>query len=425
MTPRTQLAGRVAGTAALVGCSAALGLSHRFYEQALVDAFFAFALASVFILHMRIRPKWADALLVAAGLLILAFADFQLLHFPANLMAWFSFLGLSSFLVMGIRALWSNEQGERRLILFAWVPALLFVASDYFASNMLDWTAAAHPKTLDLYLLSFDYSLRVEPFAMAGRLYQLHHWLHTTSLLAYAALAVPITVVFAGRLVRYGKRAFPAMLAFLVTGPVGVAFYNLFPACGPHALLKGGFPFHVFPMAAAPRLLLEPVAIAGARNAIPSLHMAWVLLAWWYSRSLSWLERLIAFTFLVLTAFATLGTGEHWFVDLIVAFPFALLIQSVCAYSLPWNQSERLAAFLFGFGCTGGWLLVLRYAPKLFWTSPVVPWGLVAATVAVTVVRQAKLDQVSHLLDSFMTGKAADFGGAIPTPATANVSVTY
>ena len=384
---------KVVLTLLLLACVGALAFSKQFYTDAMIDAFFAFALASVLILQFRVRPAWLDALLVLAFTLLMATVDFRFFRFAPSLMAWLSFAGLSSLLVMGIRAVWAEKPATRRMLLYAWVPAVLFVASDYFASNMLEWTTVAHPKTLDLYLLSFDYSLRVELASIAGRMYVLYPWLHNPSLLVYVGLAIPITVVYSGRLIRFQERAFPSMLAFLITGPVGVLFYNLFPACGPHALFQQGFPFHPFPIAQVSRLLLEPVAVAGPRNAIPSLHLAWALLAWWYSRGLSWFERLIAFLFLAFTAFATLGTGEHWFVDLIVAFPFALMIQGLCAYSLSWKDGRRLAAFFSGLLGTLAWLIMLRFGAKFFWTSPIVPWALAAATVMLACVRQARLDQ--------------------------------
>jgi hypothetical protein len=366
--------------------------SGRFYAEALVDSFFAFALASALILQFRVRPSWIDVLLVIAFALLFAAVDFRFLHFAPAVMAWLSFAGVSSLLVMGVRAVWAEDRATRRMLLYAAIPAVLFVGSEYFASTMLEWTAAAHPKTLDLYLLSFDYSLRVELAAIAGRLFVTQPWIHTVTLLVYVGLAIPIALVYAGRLVAFKERAFPAMLAFLITGPVGILFYNLFPACGPHAVFRNNFPFRPFPIADLPRLLLEPIAIAGPRNAMPSLHLAWVLLAWWYSRGLSWYERLIAFAFLAGTAFATLGTGEHWFVDLIVAFPFALMIQGICAYSLAWKEKQRLTAIFFGLLSTLAWFAMLRYEAKFFWTSPIVPWALAIATVALTSIRQSKLE---------------------------------
>jgi hypothetical protein len=60
--------------------------------------------------------------------------------------------------------------------------------------------------------------------------------------------------------------------------------------------------------------------------------MAWVLLVWWYSRALSWWERSIAFFFLFFTVLATLGTGEHYLIDLVVAFPFAVFVEALVRF---------------------------------------------------------------------------------------------
>ena len=370
-----------------------LGFSRQFYTEALDDAFFGLALASVVILHQRIRPSWLDAAWIATGTIALGLVDFHFLHYPQKVMAWFSFLGLTSFAIMALRSIWNRE---RRMLLYAWVPAAAFVISEYFASDMLEWTGRAHPKTLDLYLLSFDGSLRAQLAFGAGQLYTRFAALHVTALIAYIGLAIPITTIYAGRLLRFKEGAFPAMLAFLLTGPIGILFYNLFPAAGPHNLFGPNFPFHPFPIADLPRLVLEPVAIRGVRDAIPSLHLAWTLLAWWFSRALSWADRFVAFAFLALTAFATLGTGEHWFVDLVVAFPFALLLCSLCAYQLSWKDARRMTAIVAGLGATLAWLAALRYAPRMFWISPIVPWTLSAATIAFACILQAKLDHASN-----------------------------
>jgi hypothetical protein len=389
-------------TAIVVASAGALAFSPQFYTQAMMDAFFGVALGSVVILHLRLCWKYLDLLLLAGGTILIGAVDFRMLHYRPRVMAWFSFLGITSLLIMAVRTIWAPQ---RKMLLYTWVPPALFVASDYFASTMLEWTAAAHPKTLDLYLLSFDGSLRIQPAYVVGRLYALHPWLHVASLLAYIGLAVPIAVVYAGRLVRFKDKAFPAMLAFLITGPVGIVCYNLFPACGP-AHLFPGFPFHQFPTADLPRLILEPVTVVGPRNAMPSLHMTWTLLAWWYSRGLSWWERAIAFAFLAFTVVATLGTGEHYFADLVVAFPFALMIQALCAYSLRWKDARRLTPFSFGLLVTLGWFIALRYSPEIFWTSIPVPWALAAGTIALSSLRQAELDRAAHAAsDMFVSGK--------------------
>jgi PAP2 superfamily len=374
----------------LAACAALFATRRGFYVEALVDPFFGLALASILILHLRIRPRWTDASIVGLLTLALAFVDFRVFHYPARLSAWFSFVGISSLLVLGAACARANQK-DRRLLAYAWFPAVAFLISEWFAPAMLGWIQAAHPKTLDLYLLSFDASLHIQLSFLFGQLLASWPWLYKVSLFFYVGMPIPITLVYGGRLARFGSQAFSSMLAFLITGPAGILFYSIFPACGPAHVAHGYFPFHPLSISQTARLLLEPIPITSARNAIPSLHMAWTLLAWWYSRGLSWSERSIAFVFLAFTVLATLGIGEHYFVDLVVAFPFALMIEAICAYQLSWTDSRRLAAAGLGLGGVLLWLLFLRFANRLSWTSPVVPWVLVIATIALVQIRHSEL----------------------------------
>lgn len=380
-------AAKILCTFALFVCAGAFAANPQIYTEAIVSAFFALALASVIILHLRVRPKWSDAVLILAATAVIAIVDLAILKYPRAIMAWFSFAGLSSLLILGIRVIWAEEE-DRKPLLWAWVPALLFVASEWFASTFLEWTSAAHPKTLDLYLFSFDSSMRVQLSFVVGRWFWHWPWLRLAGMIFYIGLPVSIALVYAGHLVRSRAKAFPAMLAFLLTGPVGILFYNFFPAVSPKALFGRNFPFNPLTVPQAVRLFLEPVPVQGPRNAIPSLHVAWTLLAWWYSRGLSWWERSIAMAFLAFTLLTTLGSGEHYFIDLVVAFPFALMMEALCEYSLSWRDARRLTPFFFGLVATLGWFAALRYAGKFFWISPALPWALAAATVALTILRQ-------------------------------------
>jgi hypothetical protein len=129
-----------------------------------------------------------------------------------------------------------------------------------------------------------------------------------------------------------------------------------------------------------------PILRSGVRNAMPSLHTAWVLLVWWNSKGLARWIRAIAMVFVVLTIMATLGTGEHYFVDLVVAFPFALMVQALCTYSLPFSSGPRRAAFLFGTFVTLIWMAVLSFTVSIFWISPILPWTAIVATVAPSIL---------------------------------------
>jgi hypothetical protein len=397
-------------TLPLIALVLSLCLSPRLYTGAYGPSF-NFMLFSFLIVHLRIRPRWVDVALVVLITALLATTDFCLSHFPPHLMAYFPFLGMSSFAIMAVRSIWDGQ--GRRLLLFAWVPAAIFVLTGPIASLMHAWTVKAHPQTLDLYLLSFDGSLRVQLAFSIGQYYDRLPWLHNPALVAYLGVPIPMALVYAGRLVRLREGAFPSILAFLLAGPIGFLFYNLFPACGPLYTFGRAFPSHPFPLTIVSRLALVPVAIPGRRNAMPSLHLTWTLLPWWYSKGLSWIERLVALAFLVLTAVATLGTGEHWFADLIVAFPYALMIQAICAYRVPWKDPTRKTALFLGLGGILVWIAMLRYATALFWTSPIVPWALSAATIALVLLRQAKLATVANL--GKLTATAQSAPAASPT----------
>jgi hypothetical protein len=384
------LAARILATILLLGLTGWLGTSEHFYKSALLSIFFGFTLASVALIHFRVRPSWQDALCVLGGTVLFAAVDFDFLHFVPSLAGLTSYLGISSLTILGLRATWSKNEEQKQMAL-AFLPALLFVASDWSSTVLLRWTERANPKVLDLYLFSFDSSLRLQIAFLTGQAYTLWSWFKAAGTVFYIGLPVVIALVYAGQLLRERKQAISAMTAFLITGPVGVIFYNLCPAVGPIHIFLSRFPWKPIPAEDATRLLLEPIPVAGLRNCMPSLHMAWVLLAWWYSRGLSIWERGIAMAFVVFTVFATMGTGEHYFIDLIVAFPFAVFLQGLCALRLRWNDRARVFAFLYGLLLTLAWIAALRFDVKLFWGSPVVPWTSCIVTIASAIFVQRRL----------------------------------
>jgi len=76
----------------------------------------------------------------------------------------------------------------------------------------------------------------------------------------------------------------------------------------------------------------------------------------------------------LVTIFTTLAHGEHYFVDLVVAVPFALAIQA--AWTQRWNTMA------VGFGLVAGWFLLLRYGVHAI-IKPALPGTLVMVTLLV------------------------------------------
>jgi hypothetical protein len=128
---------------------------------------------------------------------------------------------------------------------------------------------------------------------------------------------------------------------------------------------------------------------------MPSLHMTWVLLAWWNSRGLPKWIRSIAMIFVVMTTIATLGSGEHYFIDLVVAFPYSLAVQAAATYTLSYRTERRLA-LLCGTFTTLTWLALLSYAVRIFWISPVLPWAAIVATSAPSIYLWNRLMSASR-----------------------------
>jgi PAP2 superfamily len=348
--------------------------------------FFPIAVFSGLIVLGMIRCAWVDVPWVLAVALLLSVIDYRIPDFRRLVVAVLSLTPFGGFAVLGTRAIWAEGE-ERKLLLYGFVPVAILVGiTGYMGETLLQVTERLHPKTFDLFLYSFDSSLRVQLSFLVGQGFWKWALLRSACWAFYMALPLPLALVYAARL-RYARsKALTAVLAFLVAGPLGVMFYNLVPACGPVYLFGPAFPWHPLSTANSMHLRVVPLLVKGAPNAIPSLHMAWVLLCWWNSKGLPRWVRAIALAFVWFTVLATMGTGEHYFIDLVVAFPFSLMVQALCSYALPFGSGERRIAFLFGIFVTLLWLALLSFAPSFFWISPLIPWAMVVTTVSSSVV---------------------------------------
>ena len=79
---------------------------------------------------------------------------------------------------------------------------------------------------------------------------------------------------------------------------------------------------------------------------MPSLHTAWVLLAFLKTRGMPWPIRALNVFAAAGTMIRAFGAGEHCLTDLVVACPFVPLVRALCASELP--ARERYMPFLIG-----------------------------------------------------------------------------
>jgi hypothetical protein len=380
---------KLLGTGLVIIISVTLALNRSFYNLTAADIFFSITLGCTAIVFLHVRPLW-EALQVVVGATLLILLQLAALKVPVRIPPLMALLGMSSLALLAYRRIWSDEEDCERLH-YAFLPLLLFVLLGYAGSVPLAITNRLHPKTLDLFLYNFDASMGVQLSFKAGQLVLQSRWLTRIALFFYFALPIPVMLVYGKQLARHGRAAMSIFLGFFIAGPLAVVLYNLFPACGPIYLFGSEFPLVAPSVQQVKTMLIEPVLVSGARNAFPSLHLAWALLACWYAEGLSHWTKFFLLLFVAGTVLATLGLGEHYFIDLVAAFPFALMIHAACALDLPWFDRRRLMPLLSGLLLLLGWIALLRFGPRIVWISQLVPWALIVATIVLCLALAPRL----------------------------------
>jgi hypothetical protein len=258
-------------------------------------------------------------------------------------------------------------------------------------------TAHLRPNTYDAALLAFDDTLGwaggwPNASAWAGELFRGHPAVVTVCYIVYAALPLVMAGAMAWEMARAAgsppsdERPQPRLtLAYVITGVVGLSLYLSLPAAGPAYVFGAAFPSRL-PDAFALPLAPYPWAPGAARNCMPSLHLAWALILWRTTVRASALVRWAAIAFVLITALATLGSGEHYLVDLIVAAPFATGLLALVTPPEASPQGSRVRAWALGGGAglTAVWLLLFVCGPapvQVLHRLPALAWALTLATV--------------------------------------------
>ncbi|HUI53156.1 MAG TPA: phosphatase PAP2 family protein [Terriglobales bacterium] len=372
------------------------GTSRYFLIVSSLTAFPWIALLGCTLILLRFRFQWIDFLCALAFVLLCLAFRWRILYLPHLQKILCALLGVGSLLVLAARAIWS-ENKDRTAYLSAFIPAFMLVGSEWLTPPLLHWGEANHPRTLDLFLLIFDSTLGFQPSFWMGRLFEGIPLLRSISLVFYFGLPLLIALVFVEHLRGNRTRALVAFLIFFFAAILGAASYSLYPACGPISLLGVNFPHTDLPFSKASHLPLEPVPIPGPRNAMPSMHMAWAILAWWLSRDLRRWVNLVCIAFLVFTVSATLGTGEHYFIDLIVAFPFSLCMYGLFSLDVAFRERTRVRALVGGALGLFLWLALLRYEIPVFVRFRGLSWGLIVLTVVLVAHAQCALRHARKL----------------------------
>lgn len=177
-------------------------------------------------------------------------------------------------------------------------------------------------------------------------------------------LAIPLmyTVLPATCKRKYGT-------AVILLGVFLPFLYRICPGAGPIYLLGSQFPFGLPHFAG-----LHAREIDSTLNATPSGHFGWALLMLWFANRYAGKSmRLISAIFAVGMIVATLGTGEHYVVDLVLSVPFVASVWALVHKQWKLSVVSMIVVIAWCFCLRDGLLLSL---------PPLVVWILTAVTTA-------------------------------------------
>jgi len=365
-------------------CAAVLGIAFPLllivvFQKLGMTAFLGFAFLGITAIQLTLHPTLPEIILTgAAGATYYAVYRIFGGAFPLDpvfrAIGIISFVGVGSLLAMVARALWSDGGEQQRrvrgllvgvtpIVFLAWMPAVFRIFN------------VADPWSYDRWLYAFDSRFGFQISFAAGRIFEHWPWLQMICALVYLGLPLAMACVY---LVAPHVPDEPGLIrTFLLTGVLGGLLFHFLPAAGPVYAYTANWPGDPPAIVAG---FLAPLHLSGVRlNAIPSLHTAWGLLIFWRTRRNDVLVRVAAGLFLLFTLLATLGLGEHYVIDLVVAVPFVVGVRALCMTTA--GLRSRLAVFCFTATTVGLWLSALR-SGVLLHIPVVTAWGLAVVTIA-------------------------------------------
>ncbi len=291
-------------------------------------------------------------------------------------------LGLVSIAGLGSAALVSPVLRKQALYILG-AGSLVFIGHQL--AQTCQYLSTAEPLSFDSRAYLIDRSMGFDTVSLVlGALYGLPTTATILVVLVLSLTYANILLVMACVVLVHLRRKSPdwavTLTAFLLAGGIGGALYHLFPAAGPRYAFAT---YPVLPDIAALSANASPLAPEFIRNCMPSLHATWALLIVMNTRSLSLWPRRSALVFAGLTLIATLGMGQHYLIDLVVAVPFAVAVQTL-ARSIMAGTWPGLAMW-FGGGCVAAWFFVLL--ERVYWLLTI--HGLTLAASILTVVFSA------------------------------------
>jgi predicted membrane-bound spermidine synthase len=388
------------------------------------NAFFASACHGAFWLFLFSRPKLPRAL-IATGLgALFEVAFYRWRHTPADPMTFLGTaqelgcgLGCAALLLTVASALSPDKRAENSPET-AWnslqknfdLLGKLLVVPIYIGLSgvFLHFTIMLHPGVLDSPFLAAESAIGIDTGLSFARWGIRTPGVYPTLIAVYVELPLALSIIATVQHISMAKpgavrRGPDALLLFIVAGFIGSFFYHLVPVIGPRPFLEN------WPNDAPSPLQLTlkvTYGVKGAfRNCVPSLHTTWALLLYWCARPLNIPARIFGFLFLIGTLAATITLGEHYVLDLIMAFPFSLAIRSLFSSYLPWSNRARFDGAVIGSTLMFLWCILVLGAPAWLLANPTIVQCLMVVSVGGSWLLELRIARApSHLWERRPSG---------------------
>jgi hypothetical protein len=224
-------------------------------------------------------------------------------------------------------------------------PEVLVLMYSYLSNSFFHFAFSLNLGDVDAFLFSFDRNygnFRTVISNVYSDSFSIRLILGT----AYASMMLVLTLAYLAMPDITIRRRF--LVALATTAVLILPFYLLCPCAGPRYFLQG-----------TPGL-----------NAMPSGHFAWALLIFWFARRYCGRAvRVAALVFMVLTCLATLGTGEHYIIDLVVSVPFAAGIWALVHWQWRFAGISMTVVSAWVIMLGEGWALSIPPVPVWIFTG--------------------------------------------------------
>ena len=228
------------------------------------------------------------------------------------------------------------------------------------------------PATWDYFVYRIDGAFGGAAIKLASLNAEGTPFVQTFTITVYALLIVAFYAIIGLAIRKQQVTRLHVWRTFVFPFAVAWFLYALLPLSGPsYAFFDGRFPNDLPPISNIPssQVVIPPAY----RNAMPSMHLTGALLVWMLSLGLRYRVAILFSTlFVFATVWSTLAMGEHYFLDLVVALPYAAFLGSVMIWPQLLRSGWKTATPIWFAGVSFlVWIFLLRVAP--LWLS-MNPW---------------------------------------------------